>query len=292
MVPLIFFLPGDRAGGSVVDQQVGSVDIYPTILDVLGIDVPREVDGRSLLPLIRGEDDAGQSGVWSYAAYENRGVSLRIDNQVKYIFNNSAHPEVSQSQELYQLSDDGDELTNLVDKDPETADRLRKRLVSYYQSATPSAHLMMENTGCEKVHGTIRIASLMTHLKVVEAVRGKWRNLSENHVEIDIDQGEDLRFFVESSKRIEIDLQAQGCGVDGSSAKLRRSIDVEEAKAGLFLGLADSGWKDFENSELLESAVSAATVILRGSERERGAGEDVMEEERVLEQLRSLGYIQ
>ena len=48
LVPLLIKLPGQREG-VISDRNVQSIDILPTIADVLSIDLPIEVDGRSLL---------------------------------------------------------------------------------------------------------------------------------------------------------------------------------------------------------------------------------------------------
>ena len=54
--PLIIRQPGnnDRAG-SVVTEVTESIDLTPTILDWVGQEIPNAMDGRSLLPLLRGE---------------------------------------------------------------------------------------------------------------------------------------------------------------------------------------------------------------------------------------------
>lgn len=54
--PLIIRQPGnnDRAG-AVVTQITESIDLTPTILDWVGQDIPNAMDGRSLLPLLRGD---------------------------------------------------------------------------------------------------------------------------------------------------------------------------------------------------------------------------------------------
>ena len=52
-VPLIVRHP-DLPGGRVVEDQVETVDILPTILDFLGIDAVAGLRGRSLLPLVHG----------------------------------------------------------------------------------------------------------------------------------------------------------------------------------------------------------------------------------------------
>ena len=51
-VPLILAGPG--VSQAVVDEQVRHVDLFPTLADLCGLDIPNEVDGRSLRPLIDG----------------------------------------------------------------------------------------------------------------------------------------------------------------------------------------------------------------------------------------------
>lgn len=54
--PLIIRQPGNaERAGTVVSEPVETIDITPTILDWVGQDIPNSMDGRSLLPLLRGE---------------------------------------------------------------------------------------------------------------------------------------------------------------------------------------------------------------------------------------------
>lgn len=53
-IPMVFAGPGFRAGGNL-DQFVSLVDIAPTILDAAGLEVPEEMEGASILPLLRKE---------------------------------------------------------------------------------------------------------------------------------------------------------------------------------------------------------------------------------------------
>ena len=55
-VPLFIKLPGQRSGG-VSDRHVESVDVFPTIADVLGITLLAPTDGRSLLDSKAAERD-------------------------------------------------------------------------------------------------------------------------------------------------------------------------------------------------------------------------------------------
>jgi choline-sulfatase len=51
-IPLIMKTPGAAHRGSVIDAQVRTTDILPTILSVTGVAAPPELNGESLLPLL------------------------------------------------------------------------------------------------------------------------------------------------------------------------------------------------------------------------------------------------
>jgi arylsulfatase A-like enzyme len=52
-VPLVVKMPGEERSGVRVDHLAAMIDVMPTILDRLGIQVPAQAQGFSLLPLIR-----------------------------------------------------------------------------------------------------------------------------------------------------------------------------------------------------------------------------------------------
>lgn len=66
-VPLIIRFPRGEFGGNRVSVPVHHVDLLPTVLSYLGLPVPDEVQGRSLMPVVRGE------GAWDS---ERHTVSL------------------------------------------------------------------------------------------------------------------------------------------------------------------------------------------------------------------------
>ncbi len=65
LVPLVVALSDRAHAGRWVEQQVRSIDILPTILDDLDLPVPDDIDGRSLLPLLRGDGGARSRPAWS-----------------------------------------------------------------------------------------------------------------------------------------------------------------------------------------------------------------------------------
>jgi N-sulfoglucosamine sulfohydrolase len=54
-VSLIMRGPGAFSGGRVCDAMISHLDIYPTLCEVVGIDKPAWLEGKSILPVLRGE---------------------------------------------------------------------------------------------------------------------------------------------------------------------------------------------------------------------------------------------
>lgn len=120
-IPLIVSGPGVPRG--TVSEQVRIVDVMPTALELLGRQPPASVQGRSLLPLARGErlDLLALSETWFPRFHYGWSelVSIR-DGRYKLI----AAPR----RELYDLKDDPAETHDLSTVDPERARRLEDAL--------------------------------------------------------------------------------------------------------------------------------------------------------------------
>lgn len=65
MVPLILWHASGLPKGRVIEPLVSVVDVMPTILDMLGVPPGEPMDGRSLLPLARGESYAPRQTVFA-----------------------------------------------------------------------------------------------------------------------------------------------------------------------------------------------------------------------------------
>ena len=56
-IPLVVCDPS-QTGGRIVDAPTESIDVMPTMLDWLGAPIPQAIDGRSVMPFVRGEHPA------------------------------------------------------------------------------------------------------------------------------------------------------------------------------------------------------------------------------------------
>lgn len=131
-VPMIFYWPGVTRPGSSNDTPVITMDLYPTLLDIAGVnDLPgHRSDGLSLAPLLRGVGKLKRDTLfWHYPHYQHyqlggttpyaaiRGGDFKL---IEYFADGAV--------ELYNLKDDLGERQNLALKFPARVNELRDRL--------------------------------------------------------------------------------------------------------------------------------------------------------------------
>jgi hypothetical protein len=121
-VPLVVLGPGTKARR--LKEPVSHVDLAPTLLDLLGLERPPGLIGRSLAPWIEGRDGPlPDRPVLSEAfRFESEKRSLR-EGPYKLI-----HDRQHNTTELYNLDQDPRERVNLVDAEPERARKMREHL--------------------------------------------------------------------------------------------------------------------------------------------------------------------
>ncbi len=86
-ISLILRGPGLFAGGRVCDAMISQLDVFPTLCDLLGLQPPAWLEGKSFLPVLRGETREINEEIFAevnyHAAYEpKRAVRTR---RMKYI---------------------------------------------------------------------------------------------------------------------------------------------------------------------------------------------------------------
>ena len=128
-VPLIVSWPGHLPQGQTSDALVELTDLFPTFMDFLGLETPAAAEGRSLVPVLRGETKRHRDLVHSETS---AGMTMQFDGRLKFILNRS-----DTDPELYDLHDDLREITNLA-RDPtrkEQVRRLTAQLIAWKKGA-------------------------------------------------------------------------------------------------------------------------------------------------------------
>lgn len=136
-IPTIVSLPGHQKKGKI-ETPVSTVDFFPTIMDLLGVNDYNEVDGKSFLPLLRGEtDDEFQSReiFWHYPHYYPTTTpvsAVRAGNWklIEYLGDERL--------ELYDLSKDIAETKNLANENPKKTKEMLQKLHTWKEEVNAS----------------------------------------------------------------------------------------------------------------------------------------------------------
>ena len=160
-VPLIFYWPGGGlTGGKTLPQMTSNVDVLPTLLDLIGVPIPKNIEGLSCAGVLRGETAAGPRDK-IYAQYtddafrDNMSRCLRTERYklIRYfeagrtpVYPTDVDPKLYSAHmarcrtvkgarpvvELYDLQADPHELTNIAQQ-PQHAKVVRELSDSLWQ---------------------------------------------------------------------------------------------------------------------------------------------------------------
>ena len=155
-VPLLIKLPGASAGGKRIEARVELVDILPTLLQEVRIEIPKPVQGKSLLVLMKTESDSAVE-IWrDRAAYAQSDVpriefgwsaeqSLRTG---KYLYIQAPR------RELYDQAADPKAAHDLASSSVAVADTLASQLETLRMKTTSqreAPHAALDPTAQQKL---------------------------------------------------------------------------------------------------------------------------------------------
>jgi arylsulfatase A-like enzyme len=140
-VPLLFWGPDALPAGTRISSVVRTVDIAPTILDLLDQSPLAGAQGVSLRPLLTGE--RADLGLTAYGeSLELQAVfgvvPLRFVREGDWKYIHKVNPEI------YDLAGDPLELSNLAGREPERVARMEGRLRRLLADSAPSADAAIE----------------------------------------------------------------------------------------------------------------------------------------------------
>ncbi|MGM7722340.1 sulfatase family protein [Metabacillus sp. Hm71] len=129
-IPLIIRWPGMISEGVRPTGLVQHVDLMPTILEAIGLELPEGLDGKSLWPLIEGKKSEHHSEIYlSECAWQAaRGIRTA---RYKYIETYDSGPFTRPISELYDLSNDPSEERNLSALLPRKVEIYKQKLANW-----------------------------------------------------------------------------------------------------------------------------------------------------------------
>ncbi len=158
-VPLIFKLPG-RATPERVKNLVGLVDIVPTVCNLLGIQAPAHIRGKSLTAYFSKDRVPGPK---RYIYCESFTPTKHNANALIGVVTDGWKYIQTTRPELYDLIRDPQEMDDLIDKEPQRAHLLQEHLKlilsEQISEDNPSSRLKLDEEGKKRLESLGYIAS-------------------------------------------------------------------------------------------------------------------------------------
>jgi len=143
-IPFILSLPFRLEPGVVVRTRSQGVDVWPTVLDLIGLEAPADADGRSLVPAMvasaRGSalDEPEHTAIahldqgWAQRDSEPRPTVAVVEGPLRFVRVEQSHEYIDQ---LFDRTNDPLELEDRAHLEPEAVERLRAVADGYLQEA-------------------------------------------------------------------------------------------------------------------------------------------------------------
>lgn len=154
-IPMLMRAPMFSEGERTIEEVVANIDIAPTLLDVAGISTPDQMDGRSFLPLVKGEESEWRDYLlyeyyWERNYPQTPTMHALHGEQYKYV----RYHGIWDVDELYDLKSDPEESKNLIN-DPKHADtvkRLNARLFEILEETGGNSMPILTDHGTKFLH--------------------------------------------------------------------------------------------------------------------------------------------
>ncbi|HTE52925.1 MAG TPA: sulfatase-like hydrolase/transferase [Kofleriaceae bacterium] len=133
-VPLIVRMPGGKP--IAIDDPVMLIDVGPTVIDILGLSVPDQMVGRSVLPRVLGQPIEPRpvfAQLLPAPSWDHKWMAMvTADGAYKLIYRIS-----DRSFELYNLKTDPQETHDVYASETELAEKLREELTRWIEVDLP-----------------------------------------------------------------------------------------------------------------------------------------------------------
>ena len=130
-VPLMIRWPGRQPDGRRLAGLVQTLDIFPTVLQRLGLDIPPGIDGQILAGM-----DGATAGRRTVFAEHSYGQGAMIRTREHLLMDIADNPYVDDGAYFYDLEADPDQTTNLAGRGLASEDTLRQALNAWRADRT------------------------------------------------------------------------------------------------------------------------------------------------------------
>ena len=246
-VPCFLRWPAKFKPGAAIDRIAAHIDLLPTLADACSVALPRDrkLDGRSLIPLIRGE-----SSSWTDRTLFTQWHRGDEPELFRACAARTQQYKLVDGKELYDLTADPAEERNIAAERPEVAARLRQQTEAWFRDvsstrgyAPPRIHL-----------GTPYENPTILTRQDWRGPNASWNEDGIGHWEVD----------VKRAGRYQISLRMGAAPADGEAAL---SLGAAAARAKIEKGATACSLGEVN----LNPGSAQMKPILRYNEQKRGA---------------------
>ena len=145
--PLLIHFPEKFSKNQQINALTAHLDILPTIADLTEIDLPndRKIDGKSLLPLINGDESNFKNR--SYFTYWNRKypekyTNISIQNSGWKLVGKTDYDAEIENFQLFNLQEDPFKQSNLISEEKEKGQKLKEEMDQLYKELIGEKNLI------------------------------------------------------------------------------------------------------------------------------------------------------
>ncbi len=133
-VPLMVRWPGQVEAGTYSDAVVGPIDLYPTILEAIGAEIPADqvIDGETIIPVLKQTGKLRRQAYFTWFPHLIPAASVRAGDW-KLIRRFEPHAKYPKVRELYNLKSDLGETEDLAETMPEKVKELDALIDQFVQ---------------------------------------------------------------------------------------------------------------------------------------------------------------
>ena len=287
LVPLIGAWPDGRSGGGRVASQVRLIDLTPTVLDSVGLAIPAGLDGVSLLPLVEDPSAEPPGAAFSYAGSSNFGLSARLGNTRKVIYNHTPWQPLHGRVEAFDLRRDAGE-SELLAPDPKRDQAVTSLLKEHFDRGAYGKVQLANHTESQL---EVTLQGEVTHAFTVKAFElpcDDCLSWAEGETVATLAPGTEIELSLDAPPHGQLRVGVRWSG-GRSPGSLQRDFEVvdfrDEAWRAIWL---DGEWR--QGPEPTLGRETGVAIHWQAGIQSRSTPNQTMDQE-TLDRLRSLGYL-
>jgi len=179
-IPMMYVLPGKVPQGKRIDTQVRTIDVMPTVLDILGIPFDKPIQGKSYAGLMTGNGEFEETAFSETTPCGYSCPSRLAKNRLRSVRTNDwkfisiYHDDTGETtEELYNLKEDHGETKNVLAENPAIASLFREEMQRWMDEPKQFPYQAIETNEEHYLDTDVEVRPIVTFPKVGTVVTPK-----------------------------------------------------------------------------------------------------------------------